>query len=153
MKTKQYTDIAEAFIDAAHRQVWCSVATLDTQNRVRTRVLHPLWEDGANFPTGWIATGRNSLKAKHLAHNPTLSLCYMVDPIKPLYVDCRGEWVDEMEEKRRLWNLFGSTPPPLGYDLAQFFGTVESPGFGLLRLTPWRIELGDLFGEAREWRV
>lgn len=153
MKTKNYTDIAQAFIEAAHRQIWCSVATLDTQNRVRTRVLHPIWEDGADFPTGWIATGRNSLKAKHLAHNPTLSLCYMVDPIKPLYVDCRGEWVDEMEEKRRLWNLFSSTPPPLGYDLAQFFGTVESPGLGLLRLTPWRIELGDLFGEAREWRA
>lgn len=153
MKTTQYTDIAEAFIAAAHHQVWCSVASMDTQNRVRTRVLHPLWEDGADFPTGWIATGRNSLKAKHLAHNPTLSLCYMVDPMKPLYVDCRGEWVDDMDEKRRLWSLFGATPPPLGYELGHFFGTVESPGFGLLKLTPWRIELGDLFGEAQVWHA
>lgn len=153
MKTNTYTDIAEAFIEAAHSQVWCSVASLDTKNRLRSRVLHPIWENGTDFPTGWIATGRNTLKAKHLLHNPTLSLCYMVDPLKPLYVDCRGEWVDEMAEKQRLWDLLRTTPPPLGYDPAHFFGTVDNPGFGILKLTPWRIELGDLFGQARVWQA
>jgi general stress protein 26 len=153
MQKVAFNVIAEDFITAAHRDVWCSVSTLDTQNRLRSRVLHPIWENSADHTVGWIATGRNSLKAKHLLHNPSMSLCYMKDPLKPVYIDCYGEWVDDMGEKGRIWDLFGSVPPPLGYNLASFFGSVDNPGYGLLKLTPWRIELGDLFGQARVWQV
>ena len=37
-------DVAPAFVEMAHRIVWCSVATVDHQGRPRSRILHPLWE-------------------------------------------------------------------------------------------------------------
>jgi hypothetical protein len=51
--------------------------------------------------------------------------------------------------------MFTAAPPPLGYNLEAFFGSVESPGFGLLKLTPWRIELFDITNPEdprRVWR-
>ena len=42
--------ISQPFIDVAHRIVWASVATVDTSNRPRSRVLHPIWEwDGEHL--------------------------------------------------------------------------------------------------------
>jgi hypothetical protein len=153
MKRLTFNEMVGDFITAAHTQVWCSVATLDTQNRLRSRVLHPIWEYNEREIIGWVTTGRHSLKAKHLAHNPTLSLCYMKDPLKPLYVDCYGEWVDDQSEKQRIFDLFVQTPPPLGYNPADFLWTVDNHASGLLKLKPWRIELADLFGEARVWMI
>lgn len=140
MKVSSFSDIEAEFIKRAHTAVWCSVATVDTKNRVRSRVLHPIWEGS----TGWVATMRHSLKAAHLAHNPYVSLAYLADPIKPLYADCTAEWQDDPADKRRIWEMFLSAPPPLGYDPALFFGSVENPDFGVLKLTPWRIELYDI---------
>ena len=36
--------VAPAFVDMAHRIVWCTVATVDASGAPRTRVLHPVWE-------------------------------------------------------------------------------------------------------------
>jgi hypothetical protein len=154
MQIPTFADIAEDFLAAAHSQVLCSAATLDTQNRLRSRVLHPIWETHADGPTGWVATTTGSLKTKHLAHNPYMSLCYLntKDPFKPLYVDCRTEWVDDRDEKSRICHLFSSAPPPLGYDLLSGLGSVDNPAYALLKLIPWRIELADWYGEARVWR-
>lgn len=140
MNVSDFSEIETEFIKRAHTAVWCSAATLDTKNRLRSRVLHPIWEGS----TGWVATGRHSLKATHLAHNPHMSLAYLADPIKPVYADCTAEWQDDLATKQRVWDLFRSAPPPLGYDPKLFFGSVESPGFGVLKLTPWRIELFDI---------
>jgi general stress protein 26 len=140
MNVPSFSDIETEFIKRAHTAVWCSAATLDTKNRLRSRVLHPIWEGS----TGWVATGRHSLKATHLAHNPHTSLAYLADPVKPVYADCTAEWQDDMATKQRIWDLFRSAPAPLGYDPKLFFGSVESPGFGVLKLTPWRIELFDI---------
>jgi hypothetical protein len=101
------------------------------------RILHPIWE-GA---TGWIGTHRNSHKARHLAKNPYVSLAYITDIHKPVYVDCTAEWVDDLAQKQRIWDLFKTTPPPLGYDPASEFISVDHENFGLLKLTPWRIDL------------
>jgi hypothetical protein len=46
--------------------------------------------------------------------------------------------------------LFAGTPPPLGYDLGL---SADNPDYGLLKLTPWRIELGDWFGEPKIWQI
>ncbi|MCL4253276.1 MAG: pyridoxamine 5'-phosphate oxidase family protein [Anaerolineae bacterium] len=152
MSAQTLSDMVDEFISGVHSEVWCNFATLDTRNRIRSRVLHPIWEKTADGVVGWIATGRESLKAKHLRHNPHASLCYMKNPLKPIYIDCTTAWVDDMTEKQRIWDLFVTTPQPLGYDLAPFFGSVDSPSYGLLKITPWRIELGDLFGTARVWK-
>jgi hypothetical protein len=137
MHVTHFSEIEAEFIERVHQMVWCSVATIDSQQRPRSRILHPIWEGS----TGWIATHPDSLKAAHLARNPYVSLAYITDAMKPVYADCKSEWVADLDEKRRIWALFKSTPAPLGYDPAQDFISPESERFGLLKLTPWRIDL------------
>lgn len=143
-----FTEIEQEFIERVHSVVWCNVATLDTQNRVRSRILHPIWE-GA---TGWIGTRRNSPKARHLAHNPYISLAYIADIARPVYADCMAGWADDLESKQRVWELFKAAPAPLGYDPAPLFHSIDHPDFGVLKLTPWRVEVANLPEEARIWR-
>ena len=140
MQVKSFSDIEDEFMRRVAKTVWCTVATVDTKGRTRSRILHPIWEG----PVGWIATGRDSLKAKHIAKNPHVSLSYWDPDHEQVLVDCKAEWVDDAGEKARLWDLFKATPPPLGYDLAAFFQSVDNPGYGLMKLTPWRVELWSL---------
>ena len=153
MEVASFADIQEEFMNRVRRIVWCTVATVDRQGRPRSRILHPIWEG----PTGWIATGRQSHKEKHLRHNPYVSLSYWDQEHQQIYADCRAEWEERRDEKRRVWELFKSTPAPLGYDLGAFWSNPEDPGYGLLKLTPWRIELwslADLFATRppKVWR-
>ena len=141
MDVTTFDEIKDEFHARISRIVWCTVATVDTRGRPRTRILHPIWEG----PVGWIATGRHSLKEKHLAGNPYVSLSYWDQEHQQVYADCTAEWVDDTGEKARVWDLYRSTPPPLGYDPQIIWrGGVDDPGYGLLKLTPWRIELWSL---------
>ena len=85
------------------------------------------------------------------------SLClaaYIADVVRPVYVECAAEWDDDLATKRRVWELYQAAPPPLGYDPAPIFHAVEHPDFGVLKLSPWRIELGDMMGrQSRVWRA
>lgn len=138
MEVSSFADIEAEFIARVKRIVWCTVATVDRQGRPRTRILHPIWEG----TTGWIGTVPQSQKAKHLAKNPYVSLSYWDQEHEQVHVDAKAEWIEDMATKRRIWNLYKNTPPPLGYDPAiSWPDGVEDPGFGLLKLTPWRIEL------------
>lgn len=128
--------------------VYCSMATIDRRNRPRSRVLHPIWEGS----TGWAISWPQSHKAKHLAHNPYVSLAYIQDKDRPVYVDCVAEWVDDPAEQQRVWNLHKTIPPPLGFDPEPHYGDIHHHFFGLLRFTPWRIELGNLQEEPVIWR-
>ena len=56
------------------------------------------------------------------------------------------------------WDLFESTPEPVGYDPALLWPAGPSdPTFGVLELTPWRVEicsLQELMSSAnRIWKV
>ena len=77
---------------------------------------------------------------------------YIRNPLQPVYVDCTAAWIDDATEKRRIWELHKTIPPPLGFDPEPHYGSIEHHYYGLLRFTPWRIELGDLHGEAMIWR-
>lgn len=137
MKITNFAEIEAEFIERVHKMVWCNVATVDTHNRPRSRIMHPIWEGS----TGWIGTNRSSHKSRHLAKNPHVSLAYIVDFFNPVYADCTVEWVDDLDQKRRIWELFKNAPPPLGFDPADTFGSYDHEDFGLLKLTPWRIDL------------
>ena len=156
METIHFQDLQEEFLARVSRAVYCSLATVDRQNRPRSRILHPIWDfspagplDG---PIGWIISWPESHKARHLAHNPAVSLAYIADSQKPVYVDGSAAWVDVPEEKQRIWDLYKTTPPPLGFDPQPHYGSIDHPHFGLLRVNPWRVELGNLGGEAQVWR-
>ncbi len=138
MDVASFAEIEEEFNARVSRIVWCTVATVDRQGRPRTRILHPIWEGW----TGWIATGRHSLKEKHLAANPYLSVSYWDQEHQQVYVDAKAEWQDDQAEKLRIWNLYKGTPPPYGYDPAIIWQAgPDDPEYGLLKLEPWRIEL------------
>ena len=154
MDVPSFDDIAGEFHKRVSRIVWCTVATVDRKGRPRTRILHPIWE-GA---TGWIATGRQSHKARHLARNPNVSLSYWDQQHQQVYIDATAEWIDDQAEKLRIWELYKNTPPPYGYDPQIIWrGGPGDPGYGLLRLAPWRIELFSLRDmitgtESKVWR-
>jgi hypothetical protein len=52
-----------------------------------------------------------------------------------------------------IWELFRWTPLPLGYDPASVFGSLDNPDFGLLKLTPWRLEVTNWPVGTRVWRA
>jgi general stress protein 26 len=114
MQVQNFADIEPEFIERVHRMVWCSLATVGPDNRPRSRVLHTMWQGNI----GWLLTRRQTFKTQHLAHNPYVSLAYIADILKPVYAECRAEWVDDPGEKQRRWDWFKNTPPPLGYDPA-----------------------------------
>ena len=122
--------------------VWCNAATVDLQGRPRSRILHPLWEG----LTAWVTTDPRSLKIRHLARQPYVSLAYVSDVAKPAYADCRAEWVDDPAIRQHVWDLCLQTPPPMGFDPAPIYGAPDRPEagrpqFGVLKLTPYRIQL------------
>ena len=136
-----FNEIAEEFTKRVSRIVWCTVATVDTKDRPRTRLLHPIWETDGGL-VGHIATGRHSLKEKHIARNANVSLTYWDQGQEQVYVDGTASWADDAAEKRRIWDLFKDTPPPYGYDPAMIWtARVDSAEFGVLTLTPRRVEL------------
>lgn len=87
MDVASFQDIEDKFNETARRVVWCTFTTMDRQNRPRSRILHPVW-DGT---TGWIATGRQSHKAKHLANNPFVSLSYWDQQHEQVHAECKAE--------------------------------------------------------------
>jgi len=140
VEVASFSEIADEFHARVARIVWCTVSTVDAKGRPRSRILHPIWEGS----TGWIATSPNSHKARHLAKNPYVSLSYWDQQHQQIYADCKAEWVSDPAERRRIWDLYKNTPPPLGYDPAiipVWKDGPDTPDFGVLKLTPWRIEL------------
>jgi len=141
MDVASFDDIKADFNDRVSTIVWATVTTNDRKGRLRSRVLHPVWEGS----TGWICTGRQSLKAKHLTVNPYLSVSYWDQAKGIVNAECKAEWADSPAEKQRVWDLFKNTPGPYGYDPAMFWpGGPTDAAFGALRLVPWRIELSGL---------
>jgi len=161
MEISRFADVWEEFMERIQGGVYCNMTTIDRQDRPRSRMMHPVWElaghdkndkDDKTDPVGWIISWPQTHKAKHLARNPYVSLAYIHDKTKPVYVDCQAEWVHDLEEKWRVWEVHKQTPPPVGFDPEPHFGTVEHEYYGLLKLTPWRVELGNLYGEPIVWR-
>jgi general stress protein 26 len=140
MDVASFADIEAKFNTITQRVVWCTLTTIDRQNRPRARILHPVWEG----TTGWIATGRQSHKAKHIAHNPFVSLSYWDQQHEQVMAECHAEWIDDQAAKASLWDLLKSTPEPVGYDPSLFWKSPEDETFGALKLTPWRLEVWSL---------
>ena len=141
VEVASFEKLADEFHRRVSRIVYCTVATVAPDGSPRTRILHPLWEGS----TGWIATTRSGLKARHLAREPRVSLTYWDPAHDVVSVKALAGWVDDPEVNERVWNLFRATPPPYGYDPAEFWpsGPRNAP-FGVLRLEPTRVEITGL---------
>ena len=144
--TTDFAQIADEFHNRVSRMVWCNVATVDEECRPRSRILHPMWDGSDGWIGVWLTSTQTqhqtpSLKIRHLTTNPHVSLAYVADVAKPVYVDGTVDVRNDLESKRRLFDLANAAPPPYGYDPGQIFGDPDNPRFGVLRVTPTRIAL------------
>ena len=112
------------------------LATVEN-GKPKVRVVFPAFE-GRKL---WIATKPDSAKARQIRDHPEVELFYEVGPKRPtvhLTVTGLARFVDDRAEKRRVWEA-----GMFGYDLREFWPEgPESTDFGLLVITPRRIEIG-----------
>lgn len=137
------TEIAPAFVEMAHKIVWCSAATVDTRNRPRSRILHPIWQWDGTTLGGWIATNPTKLKRAHLAHSAHISLNYWSPSQDTCVAECRATWAFDDETCTMVWDLFKSAPEPVGYDpsIIPDWTSPTEDNFAALRLEPWRLRV------------
>jgi hypothetical protein len=151
--------VAEDFVAIAHRVVWATLATVDRRGRPRSRVVHPLWESTADGLVGWVTSRPTPLKCAHLARTPFVSISYWDAEHDTAVAECAARWVQDVEERARVWELCRSAPPPLGHDPAAVWPAGPAdPDAGVLRLDPWRLRVARASalaaGEpARVWRA
>ena len=159
MPSADLATIAPAFVEMAHRIVWCTTATASPEGEVKTRVLHPYWEWDGTSLTGWILTSPISPKARHLDVNPRVSLTYWTKNHDTCSADCDTAWELSPDERQAGWDRFATAPPPVGYDpkIIPGWSEPQAPGFGVLRLDPrWlRVMPGSVMlagqGELLTW--
>lgn len=136
-------DVAPAFVEMAHRIVWCTAATVDAKGRPRSRILHPIWEWDGERLIGWIATGPTPIKSADLERSPHVSLSYWAPTHDTCTADCRTQWFFDDEKQTMVWNRFKDAPPPVGYDpaLIPAWDSPTSDTFAALQLEPWRLRV------------
>ena len=140
MDVASFDEIKDEFNKRVSTIVWCVMTTEDRKGRLRSRIIHPIWLG----TTGYVVTGRESLKAKHLARNPYASITYWSPQDGFIAADVNCTWEESIDEKRRIWQAFKDTPMPYGYDPEMLGAKADDPGSGLLKLEPWRVELHSL---------
>lgn len=144
MKTvAKFADIEETFFSYIQDIVYATMTTVDKQNRPRARVLLPIWEMRDGLPVGWIAAYPTPVKVAHLARNPHTTISYWDPRQNAVFADCTAEWVRDAKTRTEIWDLYKKgSPPGVGYDPANFWrGGPYDPKFGLLRLTPFRVQV------------
>ncbi|MDQ6771658.1 MAG: pyridoxamine 5'-phosphate oxidase family protein [Candidatus Dormibacteraeota bacterium] len=120
---------------------WATVATVDSSGRPYTRLLHPAWEfaDDGRPVVGWIGTSPTAIKRSHLRRSPNVSVAYWSPAQDTANLECAATWETDREARRHAWEVFRSSPPPMGYDPAPIWPDgPDSESFGLLRLVPYR---------------
>lgn len=141
--TNELIEVAPAFVEMAHRIVWCSAATVDTQGRPRSRILHPIWQWDGTQLVGWIGTSPTPVKQAHLKAHSYMSLNYWDPSHDTCVAECRAAWAFDDETRIMVWNLFLNAPPPAGYDpaIVPAWESPTSDAFAVLRLEPWRLRV------------
>lgn len=136
-------NVAQAFIEMAHRIVWCNAATVDAHGRPRSRILHPIWQWDGTELVGWIATSPTPAKRAHLAAHPYISLNYWAPSHDTCVAECRASWAFDDATRIMVWNLFRDGPAPVGYDpaIVPSWGSPTAPAFAALRLEPWQLRV------------
>jgi hypothetical protein len=132
--------VAAEFVAIAHRVVWATLATVDRRGRPRSRVVHPIWEPVGEGVVGWVTSRPTPLKRAHLARTPFVSVSYWDAAHDVAVAECDARWVEDVEERARVWELCRAAPAPLGHDPAAVWPAgPASPDAGVLRLDPWRL--------------
>ena len=153
-------EVAPAFVEMAHRIVWCTAATVDASGRPRSRILHPMWEWDGKQLLGWIATSPTITKRAHIKASPYISLNYWTPSHDTCVAECRVTWILDDDGRTELWNSFLNTQSPVGYDpkLIPAWTSPTCDAFAGLKLAPWRLRVfpGNLLlgrgGQVLTWQ-
>lgn len=156
-----FAELREDFVRLTTDIGWCTVATVDTKGRPRTRVLRVTWEIDGDTPIGWVSTRRSPTKVAHLAHTPYVSCGYWTSAHDAVFADCRASWVEEPGDKRHVWGIVAAEATRQGFDpLGIWEQGAEDPKFEVLRLDPWRVQVtlqdlahGQTIGSSRVWHA
>jgi general stress protein 26 len=119
-----------------------SVATVSPTGEAHVAIVSPVVVGGSI----WFGAYRSSAKARNLAANPSVALAWTPGP--EAYVWGRAELVDDLDQKRSMWD--GAWP----YDPAMFFRSPDNPDYVLLRVTPDRalvMTMGAAGPQANRW--
>jgi len=118
------------------KATWAYLATT-MGDQPKVRVVHPAIE-GRRV---WVATGRNSAKARQIGKNPRVELFYQIgSEMVHLTITGRARFVEDPLEKKRVWEgkIFD-------YELGQFWPQGPcSKDFGLMLIEPETAELTSL---------
>jgi hypothetical protein len=153
-----FAPFEDEFFEVISRIVWCTVTTVDPADRPRSRILHPVWELIDGLPVGWAMTTKTRIKAAHLVANPKVAVMYWSPDQDTVSLQCTAAWVDDDVGKQHVWDLFASTPPPLGYSPAPY-GSIENPVFNPLRFDATLVQIvrgEDVWNghfSGRTWRL
>ncbi len=136
-------EIAPKFVEMAHQIVWCTVASVDSKGRPRSRILHPIWEWDGSALVGWIATAKTPIKVADMASSPNLSCNYWTPTQDTCVAESAAHWVEDAATKHKVWDMLANGPAPVGYDPSMIPGwdNADSPGFNPLRLDPYRLRV------------
>lgn len=138
-----FAEMEADFLASTREIVWCTVTTVDGRGRPRSRIMHPIFTVGQGRPVGWVLTAATPIKTAHLAANDHVAVSSWSPAQHTMIADCRASWVEEPAAKRQVWDLFATTPAPLGYDPGGggVLSGPEDSAFTPLRFDPWRIQV------------
>ena len=84
------------------------------------------------------------MKRAHLESSPYASVNYWDAEHDVATAECRAELLLDDESRVELWEKVKAADPPLGYDgatIPMWKDGPTSPGYGALRLDPWRLRV------------
>jgi hypothetical protein len=142
-KVGTFAEIEDEFNRYVGSIVYATMVTVDANNRPRTRVLIPVWENLDGRPVGWLATFPTPVKERHLANNPHTSFSYVAPPgLSSVGIDAVATGIDDLDRKSHVWELYRKTSPRgAGYDLGRFWTSPSDPKLRILRLDPFRVQV------------
>ena len=146
MRVENFAEIEQEFNERVFRMIYASMSTIDSHNRPRSRIVHPIWEG----QTVWICT-YDDMKRKDLERNPHVSLGYIGESLKPVYVECTGKFVHDLAERQRIWEYCKTLPEPMGFDPGIIWSGLDV--FYLLKLTPWQINVYTIPTASKIWQA
>ncbi len=136
-------ETAPAFMEMAHQIVWCTVATVDSHGRPRSRILHPIWQWDGQELVGWIATSPTPVKQAHLRAHPYASINYWRSSHDTCVAECHATLLQDLPTRQMVWDLFLNGPEPVGYNpaIVPTWPNPEADAFAVIKLEPWRLRV------------
>jgi general stress protein 26 len=138
VSTNNFDDIGAEFHRRVAKTIWCTLATVDTRDRARTRIVHPVW----NGPHGWLGVRAGTPKLAHIARRPSVSLMYWDPDHEQVTIDATAYVASDASERHAAWAAMAAPEPPYGYDPTLIFPDgPDSDDFVAVELVAYRVTL------------